>query len=186
MPTYIYKFSYSININLRNREGRCSLTKDGERGRSTRSTASNEESASALGHKASNTDDINEAVQWKQIRGMPRCWVHPRKESDRMATGGEECDLIHWIIFSLSLASAEMISTFPALPRSLTFSTPEGIIGWCGKGRIKVWREEDGWVESSGSSIGRFFGVTNMVMVRPRRRSWWVKSRSGSMWPCAG
>ncbi len=34
--------------------------------------------------------------------------------------------------------------------------------------------------------MGRLFGVTKMVMMRPRRESWWVRSRSGSMWPWAG
>lgn len=34
--------------------------------------------------------------------------------------------------------------------------------------------------------IGRFLGVIKMVMVRPWRASWWVRSRIGSIWPWAG
>lgn len=70
------------------------------------------------------------------------------------------------------------------MPRSLTFSTPCGMLGLGGKGRTRVWIE--GWAERRGVRVGRFFGVTKMVMDRPRRESWWVRSRSGSMWPWAG
>ena len=31
-----------------------------------------------------------------------------------------------------------------------------------------------------------FFGVVRMVMVKLWRTSWWVRSKSGIMWPCAG
>lgn len=41
-------------------------------------------------------------------------------------------------------------------------------------------------MERSGVRMGRFLGVTTIVMVRPRRASWLVRSRSASMWPCAG
>lgn len=71
----------------------------------------------------------------------------------------------------------------PALPMSLMFSTPEGRDGWDGKGRTRVWIEDGWWVERRGFRIGRFFGVTRMVMVMPRRASWWARSSMGNMWP---
>lgn len=43
-----------------------------------------------------------------------------------------------------------------------------------------------GWRESRGVRKERFFGVVKMVMVRFLRESWWVRSRSGRRWPCAG
>lgn len=46
--------------------------------------------------------------------------------------------------------------------------------------------EVRGWAERSGVRVGRFLGVTSIVMVRPWRASWWVRSRIGSMWPWAG
>lgn len=45
---------------------------------------------------------------------------------------------------------------------------------------------EEGWEERREESNGRFLGVIKMVMVRPRRASWWVRSRRASMWPWAG
>lgn len=68
--------------------------------------------------------------------------------------------------------------------KSLTFSTPGGIEGCVGKGRTRVLIE--GWAERRGFRRGRFFGVTRMVMMRPWLTSWWVRSRRGMMWPCAG
>lgn len=50
--------------------------------------------------------------------------------------------------------------------RSLTFSAPEGMDGSAGKGRTKGFME--GCVERSGCRIGRFLGVTMIVMVSPR------------------
>lgn len=41
-------------------------------------------------------------------------------------------------------------------------------------------------MEEEEGMEGRFLGVTKMVMFRPRRERWWVRSRRASMWPCAG
>lgn len=38
----------------------------------------------------------------------------------------------------------------------------------------------------SGVKVGRFFGVMRIVMSIFRVANWCVRSRSGSMWPCAG
>lgn len=79
-----------------------------------------------------------------------------------------------------------MMGAFPEFPTSLTCSTPEGRSGWGGKGRTKVSRESGWWAERSGFKAGRFLGVTKMVILKPLRTSWWVRSRRASMWPCAG
>lgn len=71
------------------------------------------------------------------------------------------------------------------LPTSRTFSAPGGMFGCEGNGRMRVWMVF-GWVDRSGFRIGRFLGVTMMVMVRFWRAKWWERSRSASMWPCAG
>jgi len=43
-----------------------------------------------------------------------------------------------------------------------------------------------GCEDKRGFKIGTFFGVIMIVTVRPRRAKWWMRSRSGRMWPCAG
>lgn len=53
---------------------------------------------------------------------------------------------------------------------SLTFSTPGGMDGWSGKGRIRVWME--GEEERRGVRIGRFLGVIRIVMDKPLRERW--------------
>lgn len=73
---------------------------------------------------------------------------------------------------------------FPLLPSSLTFSTPGGIDECDGKGRTRVLIA--GWASRSGNRIGRFLGVTKMVISIFFRDNWWVKSRRATMWPCAG
>ncbi|KAJ0454986.1 hypothetical protein HanRHA438_Chr15g0698901 [Helianthus annuus] len=96
-----------------------------------------------------------------------------------MATGGLRWALNHWMSWSCSLASEVVMGMLPWLPISLTFSTPGGRVGWGGKGRTKVWML--GEEERSGLKIGRFLGVTKMVMVRPLVARWWVRSRRASM-----
>ncbi|KAG5521312.1 hypothetical protein RHGRI_033758 [Rhododendron griersonianum] len=51
-----------------------------------------------------------------------------------------------------------------------------GVRGGLGFGLMGVLREV-------GLGVGRFLGVTRTVRVRPWRASWWVRSRSGSIWP---
>ena len=41
-------------------------------------------------------------------------------------------------------------------------------------------------MERRDVKLERFLGVTMMVSIRPLRANWWVKSKMGSMWPCAG
>lgn len=72
----------------------------------------------------------------------------------------------------------------PLFPNSLTFSTPAGTDGCDGNGRTRVWIA--GRASRSEDTIGRFLGVIKMVMSRFLRDNWWVRSRRGSMWPCAG
>lgn len=82
-----------------------------------------------------------------------------------IATGGLEWELNQWMIGSWSFASELMIGRFPWFPMSLTFSTPSGREGWGGKVNTRGWMLEK--EERSGLRIGRFFGVTTMVMVKP-------------------
>lgn len=74
--------------------------------------------------------------------------------------------LNQWMMGPESSDSALIMRTFPEFPMSLMFSVSRRE-GRCGKGKRRVWIEEDGWAERSGLRIGRFLGVTKMVMVRP-------------------
>ena len=62
----------------------------------------------------------------------------------------------------------------PWFPISLTFSTFGGREGWGGKGKTRGWilEEDEEEEERSGVRIGRFLGVTKMVMVRPWVARW--------------
>lgn len=44
----------------------------------------------------------------------------------------------------------------------------------------------EGEAERREDRMGRFLGVMRIVMAKPLSESWWVRSRRGSMWPCAG
>ena len=113
-----------------------------------------------------------------------RWWVHHKNMSEIIATGGEA-----WVWNQLRMGvcnwrKACMIAGKALGGRSLTFSAPEGREGCAGTGRTRGLILA--CVERSGCRIGRFLGVTRMVMVRPRRASWWVRSRRGIMCPGAG
>ncbi|GMN25495.1 hypothetical protein TIFTF001_051443 [Ficus carica] len=99
-----------------------------------------------------------------------RCSVQPRKKSERRAAGGLGWEANQRRMGSWRWARALMMGRLPDLPRSLTFSTPEGRAGWGGKGRTRGWTEE-GWAERRGERVGRFWGVVKMVMGKRRRAS---------------
>lgn len=66
------------------------------------------------------------------------------------------------------------------------FSFPAGIPGAEGKGKTRGVMLS-GNKERRGERRGRFLGVVTTVIVRRRvERSWWVRSKRGIMWPCAG
>lgn len=66
--------------------------------------------------------------------------------------------------------------------RSWTFSTPEGMEGLEGKGRVRASMLRS--AERRGERKGRFFGVTKTVIFKaepPRRARRWVRSKRGIM-----
>uniref|UniRef100_A0A7C9D6Z4 Uncharacterized protein n=1 Tax=Opuntia streptacantha TaxID=393608 RepID=A0A7C9D6Z4_OPUST len=146
--------------------------------------------ASTFLHRWVRTEAKSARVEKNPILGISSFsahrWVHPMKKSERTATGGEGWDWNHWITVSSSLLRDAMMGTLPEFPTSLTFSTPDGRSGWGGKGRTKVSMKSGWWAERSGPKIGRFLGVTKIVILRPLRASWWVRSSRGSKWPWAG
>ncbi|KAK6795341.1 hypothetical protein RDI58_008794 [Solanum bulbocastanum] len=82
-----------------------------------------------------------------------------------MADGGEGWLRNHSNMGSRSFLRLYIMERNPLAGRSLTFSTPAGIEGSDGKGQTRVFI--DGFLERRGSKIGRFLGVTKIVMATP-------------------
>lgn len=66
------------------------------------------------------------------------------------------------------------------------FSFPAGIPSVAGKGKTtgEITSEKS---DKRGERIERFLGVVTTEMVnRPVEARWWVRSKMGIKWPCAG
>jgi len=94
-------------------------------------------------------------------------------------------DLAHARTGSRSAVSAWMKTGKYSGGQPLTLSRPGGIDELEGNGRVSGLTAP-GCAARRGDSSGRLAGDVTTVRRRPRAASTAAKSRSGSVWPCAG